>query len=517
MLDRDVYILEDENNPNSSPADTVWPATTLDQVFDQKTVTKKSLRTILEELHFEIISGGIGNITFPVTSVNGMTGDVEITREHLDLDQVDNTADIDKPLSNPQRAALMEILDNYNYPIDLSDLYDHIRNSNNPHHVTLEQINSDGSVRDYVVQLIGMHNAGTADSHLDIRNALAALTDIINNQHISFENDLSVLADNLSELSGRVTTGLAAKEDKANKTSNFNDINNLKYPTTKAVKDYLTTQLDEFYQTITEEQISFIDVKVVDSRSDLPTAGLDAYRKIYFVRKGPDGNDEIAVCRLSNGRYSWDIKTFDLLGKLNPDHFESRPEGVSINTTNLANILMSESSMVDLLRRALQDYIPELFNEYYTKDEIDAMHLINEIRILPGTQDGSIRFYINGDQTTMSNDIFVAGLKNLAFQDILTSDINGEGVIEGHHIHTETITDENLADMAVTPRAMTTPHNTILGNVDSVEGRVEPIPIERFAEIMFPWFQTMIDEGVIPAIPDERILELLDNAWASVN
>ena len=76
---RDLLILADENNPATSEKTIVRPNTTLDQVYDQLSPDYKTLREILEDLREEIISGGIGAIVFPVNSVNGKTGDVQIT------------------------------------------------------------------------------------------------------------------------------------------------------------------------------------------------------------------------------------------------------------------------------------------------------------------------------------------------------------------------------------------------------------------------------------------------------
>ena len=102
-IKRDAIILHDEANPKTSPADVTYLSTTLDQVFDDEDPTKKNLRDILKELRTEILTGGRGNIEFPVTSVNGQSGDVLLTKKHLNMDNVDNTHDIDKPLSTPQK------------------------------------------------------------------------------------------------------------------------------------------------------------------------------------------------------------------------------------------------------------------------------------------------------------------------------------------------------------------------------------------------------------------------------
>lgn len=45
-------------------------------------------------------------INYPVTSVNGKTGDVMVNKSDVGLNYVDNTADMDKPISTAMQAAL---------------------------------------------------------------------------------------------------------------------------------------------------------------------------------------------------------------------------------------------------------------------------------------------------------------------------------------------------------------------------------------------------------------------------
>ena len=125
-LGRDLLVLEDESNPDTSKAKVIYPSTTLDQVFDDESPTKKTLRQLLEEIHQDIITGGKGNIVFPVTSVNNKNGDIVIDKNSVGLNKVDNTSDIDKPLSVPQQRAIMEILKNYDFNVDIEKICHHI-------------------------------------------------------------------------------------------------------------------------------------------------------------------------------------------------------------------------------------------------------------------------------------------------------------------------------------------------------------------------------------------------------
>ena len=141
----ELYTLDDETNPKSSEKHIVYPPTILDQVFDDLSPSKKNLRQIIADLRQEISSGGLGNIVFPVKS-----GDINLTANDFGLGRVDNTRDIDKPLSVPQRNALMEILQNYDFNINMDKYNSHMTDTNNPHNVKLEDINKDDILQKFV-------------------------------------------------------------------------------------------------------------------------------------------------------------------------------------------------------------------------------------------------------------------------------------------------------------------------------------------------------------------------------
>ena len=339
-LSRDLYILEDESNPTSSKANNIWPSTILDQVYDQLTPNKKTLRTILEELHQDIISGGVGNIVFPVTSVNDMTGDIHITKDHLGLTNVDNTSDLDKPLSDPQRAAIMNIIEHYEFQPDLSDLYNHILDCNNPHAVTLEQINRDDSVKHYVIQLIENHNR-MENAHPDIR----ALLENVQGLAAEFDTNFSTRIDAaMDAITDHMVSPVAhstlfdTKEDKINKASTFSTVDHVKYPTVRAVVDYVSSRLDNFQYTLYEQRSSIVDVLVINSRDELPEATTNAMHKVYFIQNGADCSNEIAMCRYSDdGTYFWDINAIDILPNFNQSQFYRTIDGISVNTDGLVS------------------------------------------------------------------------------------------------------------------------------------------------------------------------------------
>lgn len=173
---RDICVFDDETNPSSSKRDIIWAPTVLDQVFDQLSPDHKNLRQILEDLRREVIEGTLGSVSFPVTSVNGQEGDVQLRPEDIGLGNVDNTRDADKPLSVPQRNMIFQILKDYDFNVDLSSLEEHLLNTNNPHSVKVEDLNRDGSLERYINALITKHNYATQDNiHMDIRRSLSNL------------------------------------------------------------------------------------------------------------------------------------------------------------------------------------------------------------------------------------------------------------------------------------------------------------------------------------------------------
>ena len=249
-LHRDLFVLEDENNPSTSKYNIIFPKTVLDQVFDQKTPTKKTLREIIEDLRFEIKTIGIGKIKFPVTSVNGLTGDVKITPAILNLGRVDNTSDVDKPLSTPQRRSVMDILSKYNFKVNLDDLYKHIENTNNPHNVKLEDIDKDHQLRDYIQRMINTHSLDESKHvHLDIRNNIAKLWAYIDKVfNVDHEKKLEFLNNKLNQHIDDKNAHMdlfKKKEDVINKVFGINEVeaDNKTYPSTRAIVEYFRNQL----------------------------------------------------------------------------------------------------------------------------------------------------------------------------------------------------------------------------------------------------------------------------------
>lgn len=605
-LSRDLFILEDEANPRSSQVNNVWPSTVLDQVFDNLSPTNKTLREILEDLKQDIITGGRGNIVFPVTSVNGRTGDIIISKNEIGLGRVDNTADIDKPLSAPQRDAINKILDNYDFKINLSDLYDHIMNTDNPHDVTIDQINKDDALVDFVQDYISRHNySGHNTVHMDIRRSLSQLwilvEDINGNIQDQINTALDALTNHIEDESSHQDI-FDKKEDVANKVMSFDKFSNndhSHYPSTRAVVEYIGQKIVEFNETLPNVKTWIQDIIIIDNRDQLPAPLESRLRMAYFIRNGLGSHDEVAICRPNDdGSYYWDISQLGSYSKFNPNHFIDTPDGLSLNFEGIANSIeipdpdeskclckdlfasVDNKEIGDLVTDAfneedelslettpaehscdndeyddvlsedihqyvnnvfdgnanaplatipytrepteddgechcLDDYegistteinkvvgeifdgsqrinlktypLPDICNSGYGNNTGVSLPGITSISIITGTMDGHIRYYVNGDRNTMSNDIKVAGLKRLAYMEYVTENEIWDQAIHERHIRDNAIETRHIQDMAVTPDKIKCTNGCIIANTKNKEQPIaNEVPLTEFADIIRP-------------------------------
>ena len=487
-INRDAFVFDDEQNLKTSKASQVFLSTTLDQVFDNTDPTRKTLRQILAEIHNDILTGGRGNIEFPVTSVNGQTGDVLLNKRHLNLVNVDNTADVDKPLSVPQRTAIMEILAAYDYNVNLQDLYDHIADHNNPHEISLDQIDANGSVSKLIQDLINVHNASTNyQAHVDIRNRLSSLWKRVDNISNTLEdrlhNVLRSLEDHMNNEDPHPLQ-FDSKEDKSNKSDSFDSVNDenrhVKYPTINAVVNYVIDCITKFRQTLPDVQNWIDDIQSVDSRNEIPAPTEKFYRKAYFIRKGNSSCNEIAICRkVSDKTYTWDFHSLGSISKFNSDHFVDTPDGMDINMRSIVSEILENDG------GAFQEIVA---NNYYNKDEIDAMHLVNDIKILPGTQNGTIRYYINDDLTTMSDDVHVPGLQRLAYLEWITENELKDNAVRSKHIVDKAIEERHIQDRTIDlDKFKCGTYGTILGNTTfSDHKEIHEIKLVELADYLRP-------------------------------
>lgn len=520
-LSRDLFILEDENNATTSQVSQVWPSTVLDQVFDQTSPVKKNLRELLADLKQEILTGGAGNIVFPVTSVNGQTEDVVITAANVGLGRVDNTADIDKPLSTPQRNAIMDILLGYNFKVNLDDLYEHIADFSNPHGVTIDDINENDALTNFVSRMITEHSLSEERLvHLDIRRSLSKLWNYVDENingglETRIEKVLAIMDEHRNDQNAHLNL-FKEKEDLSNKAIGFTpeNGNHTKYPSTRAVVEFVAERMREFRKNLPEIRNWINNIRIVESEDDLPIPNSASFRDAYFIRKGNGSENEIAVCRMNpDGSYSWDISTLGSISKFNSYHFEDKPEGLSIRMDSVIDSILTKTGDMD-------STLSNILRDYYTKDQIEN-RFIRGVTILPGTMDGHIRYYINNDPSTMSSDIAVPGLKNLAFLEWVTEKEIEELAVHNRHllsrsvdsrvIKKKSVLREHIDDSTFTPDLFKSPKGTMLGNIMNDDGTVHSVNLIQLGDLLRPIIGGWPDIN-IPGI-DTSLPELSPLSW----
>ena len=126
------------------------------------------------------------------THVNDKNNPHQVTKEQVGLGNVDNTADLDKPVSTATQELITETRTELEKLITQSgtDLTDHIQDHNNPHQVTKEQIGL-GSVDN------------TADLDKPISNATQAALDALSQRH---DEEVEALTTRIQELENKVST-----------------------------------------------------------------------------------------------------------------------------------------------------------------------------------------------------------------------------------------------------------------------------------------------------------------------
>lgn len=499
IIHRKLYTLEDENNPRSSKINNVLPVGVIDDIYEDETMSK-TLRELLDDLHYEILTGGLGNIEFPVTSVNGKTGDVNITATDLMLGRVDNTPDIDKPLSTPQREAIMDILTDYDFHVNLQELYDHIMDNNNPHNVTIEQLNATGLLEEFVKRLIAMHNQSRVHTtHLDIRQSLATLWELVETIKNSIDDKVTNTLDTASKhYDDKFAHSelFKLKEDLENKVNNFSELVNKdssKYPSTRAVVEFVNNRLIEFNKTLPDVKDWIDDIKVINNRSQLPSPTNKYYRKAYFIREGETSHPEIAICRKNpvGDSYSWDIDQMGSYSKFDQRYFIDSIDGMSLDMVKIVEVLLSDEG-------AFNEVLEKIFKDYYTKEDIDKLHFVDDITIITGNELGCIQYYINGDMSTISENIKVNGLQRLAYLEWITEKELWDNSVHSRHILSNSIETRHIQNEAVTPNKLSIPHGYMVGNMNNVDNNeAHPVTLVQLADALRP----LIGGWPDPSIP----------------
>ena len=507
-LNRDLYVLQDETNPATSELEKVYPTTVLDQVFDDQSPSKKTLRQIIEELKQEIITGGRGNIVFPVTTVNGKNGDVIITKADLGLGRVDNTRDADKPLSVPQREAIMTILSEYDFNVNFSELYDHLMDTQNPHGVTLDQINKDDVLVDFVKKYIGYHNTSTEHTtHIDIRRSLSTLWNLVDDINNNLENRVGNVLNAMEKHQNDVLAHqnlFDKKEDIVNKVLSFSttiDNDHTKYPSTRAVVEFVASRLKEFKNELPNVENWIDDIIIINTRDELPSPTERFWRKAYFINKGNSSHNEVAICKQNpDGKsYAWDISPFGTYTKFDERYFKDSTEGLT---------LIMSAVVADILDKngALDTYLADILSKYYTKEDIDEYAFLRDVKIVPGTQDGTIRYYFNDDLTTMSNDVSVSGLKRLAYLEWITENEIWDQAIHSNHIISNAIENRHIQDKSIKAENLYCGYGNIFANTRDQGGNsVNELTLVELADYLRP----LIGGWPDPNTPGE-------NPWSTI-
>ena len=453
-LMRDIFIFEDENNPRHSQINRIWPPTVLDQVFDQLSPIRKNLREILDDLRHEIITGGIGNINFPVVSVNGQSfangqAEVSITPINLGLGRVDNTRDIDKPLSVPQRQAVMDILSTYNFNLNMKPIDDHLLDQDNPHSITIDQINKNDDLTAFVNTLIGHHSLDRHHrAHPDIRRGMSTLWLLVETIEGNVEQKIRHVMDTLMPHMTDINAHselFILKENLSNKTQIFNtstNNNHMWYPSTRAVIDYVENNMSVLRSEMPSQINNWIsDLKVTKNESELPPPNEDNFRRVYHLTHGGSGfgiKNAVAVCRRNtDGSFYWDVKDIDSYSLFDKTFFKETPNGLSLN---IPAILSSDAQIDEM-------FVDKITGGMGSGSLYDFF--LRSINIIPGTTDGTLRFYIQNDQSTMSDNIYIPGLQSLAYRQWITEEVIRENAVHNRHLLTGSVDQRVLGDAQV--------------------------------------------------------------------
>lgn len=541
FLQRELLILENKNMPGGSQEIKIYPPTILEQVFDIMDPGRKNLKQILEDIREEIRMGGDQVINFPVRTVNGQIGDINITKESLGLSNVDNTSDNEKPLSDLQRQMVEEmirgisignpgvsgniqIIDDEDIKEMVTTIFDDVYKSKTDEyldsiHAGITELQQGNSLKmedinPVIRQMIEEHDHDRT-AHKSILNELVSL----NNKYTGIEESVTnkinaAIADTLRHYEDEAAHYeiFKTKESNENKVDSINNKNTdyVYYPSTKALVDYVTLSLEDYNKKYgVDEWISSINV--IDSKSKLPEANKSSYRSLYFISDGSAGTVEIAICKKNpDDTYGWDIMNMGIYNKFDPRYFNETSVGISPNITKIGQEVLNQSDVREDIERLVLEYLPSSMDKFYTKEEIDDKHYIQSITIIPGTTDASIRYYINDDKATVSKDINIHGLKSLAFKDkVNESNIEDESIF-ANHLNNRIIEARHLGDKSVTAQNMYAKYMTLFGNVSDTEHEtVTEIPFDHLVELLTPMMKSIFESTDLVQMTEGHVLELI--------
>ena len=131
--------------------------------------------------------------------------------------------------------------------------------------------------------------------------------------------------------------------------------------------------------------------------------------------------------------------------------------------------------------------LSNILSNYYTRNQIDDLHFVREIKIVPGTMDGTIRYYINNDMTTMSDDIYITGLKRLAYLEWVTENELWDNSVRSNHILNNSIETRHIIDQAVIPDKIKCRCGYLIGNTNNPGTSIShEVKLTELADVLRP-------------------------------
>ena len=556
IIDGNLYVLNDPTNPASSQSAKVNPSTTLDQVYDQTNIDNttskyKTLRKILEDLE-ELIHQG-GDITFPVTSVNGKSGYNDYNDSDVELTAMDIKFEGDTPIYDAIKTAQDNTQEMSIAMGDLRDLVinilnqleNHVANYANPHNVSVDSINSNGRLTEFVARLITDHlnDSSLDNSHGKLRELIDHLSSIVG----SPSSGNTMLAQRVTSVGNRLTQHMvdtnphamsfATKEDLDNKINIIVESaissTDGKYPTVYAVSEYIKEVLNAY--TFPGGVVSNIIVVGADQTvKELPTANLEEYKKknLYVLPdglisagySGSDGKMQIArvVEDTSSGytSYRYEITTVGPYSTFDSRYFRySNIKGLTILVDNLIDDIYSQRGRIQATIASLVNQIIDYWmRDYYTKSDIDSMNLIGNVELKSGRNVGTVQLvgtkYENGAEVPFIYEVYVNGLKRLAYMDKVETNLIDDGAVTNSKIGQGQVTGDKIANTTITSANLSLPYNHIYGNMFNEDtNEVEPIDVYWFADFVINRFIEYFDFSVID---DQTIIEDAAEIYARI-
>ena len=556
IIDGNLYVLNDPTNPASSQSAKVNPSTTLDQVYDQtdidNTTSKyKTLRKILEDLE-ELIHQG-GDITFPVTSVNGKSGYNDYNNSDIELTAMDIKFEGDTPVYNAIKEAqdntqgMSIAMDELRELVDelLTELEGHIANYANPHNVSVNSINSNGKLTEFVARMIADHlnDSSLDNSHGKLRALINDLSSIVK----SSSTGNTILAQRVTSVGNRITshenstnphaTIFATKEDLSNKVNIIVEhaisATDGKYPTVYAVSEYIKQVLNAY--EFPGDAISNVVVVGPDQYvKELPEPTQEEYNKrnLYVLPNGlmrggvSTSNGKMDIARLikieTGGYYTYlyEVTTVGPYSTFDSRYFKYNNEsGLTILVDNLIDdIFTQEGRIQSTIAMLVNRLIAAWMNDYYTKDDIDSMNLVGDIELQSGSNDGTIKLvgtkHEDGAEVPFQYEVSVKGLKALAYKDKVESVDIDDGAVTNGKIGQREVTGDKIANTTITSENLSLPYNHIYGNMFNEDtNEVEPIDVYWFADFVINRFIEYFDFAVID---DQTIIEDAAEIYARI-